>query len=308
MSISLKTHKKLWGRAANRCAFEDCRKELTEDTEDSSDHYTIGDEAHIHSERTLGPRYESTFPKDQIDRYDNLILLCKPHHKKIDSDINAFPASKVRSIKNNHEQWVKNNLTIDLVQQKDDELFAEYIDKIEELAHFDVWHEWTCRFQGNGSFPRIKKEYYDNLKKLHEYLCGRVHPTSRKILLKSILQFNTVLEDFINEFELFMSDEDPKYYVTQQLYRINAITVESQQLHEAMLEELIIELTKAGNHLCKTVRETFYPKFRLSQGILLLYDYPIAGIAYRRFEYKGKQKYPGSHKLTIRAKKYLKMP
>jgi len=307
MSISLKTHKKLWGHAANRCAFEDCRRELTEDTDDATDHFTLGDEAHIISERVLGPRHEKDFPIEQIDKYDNLILLCKIHHKKIDSDVKSFPADKVRAVKKNHEQWVTSNLTIDVAKQRDDEFFGEYIDKIEELAHFDIWQEWTQHFQGNGSFPRIKKEYYNDLEKLHQYISGRVHPVNKQNLLKAILLFNRVLEDFINEFHLFMGDDDSQYYRTQQLYKINAITVERQQLHEAVLEELIIELTKAGNHLSKTIRETFFPKFRSSQGILLLYDYPSAGKAYRRFEYKGKEKYPGFHKITLRAKKYLKM-
>ena len=31
MSISLKTHKMLWGRAANKCAFPECRKDLVVD-------------------------------------------------------------------------------------------------------------------------------------------------------------------------------------------------------------------------------------------------------------------------------------
>ena len=51
MSISLKTHKKLWGHSANRCAFNDCKKELAVDTFDTDDYYTIGDEAHIISEK-----------------------------------------------------------------------------------------------------------------------------------------------------------------------------------------------------------------------------------------------------------------
>ena len=38
----------------------------------------------IVSERHNGPRFDPNFPVDQIDGYDNLLLLCKTHHKMID--------------------------------------------------------------------------------------------------------------------------------------------------------------------------------------------------------------------------------
>ena len=44
----------------------------------------IGDECHIVSAATNGPRYDPDFPDDQLDDYSNLLLLCKVHHKLID--------------------------------------------------------------------------------------------------------------------------------------------------------------------------------------------------------------------------------
>ncbi len=47
MGISLKTRKMLWGRAANRCAFRDCRKELVVDATETDDESLVGEECHI---------------------------------------------------------------------------------------------------------------------------------------------------------------------------------------------------------------------------------------------------------------------
>lgn len=47
MTITLKTHKMLWGRSGNRCAFPECRKILVEDETETDNESIIGDEAHI---------------------------------------------------------------------------------------------------------------------------------------------------------------------------------------------------------------------------------------------------------------------
>jgi hypothetical protein len=41
MTISLKTHKMLWGRAASRCAFPGCRRELVMDASPTDDESLI---------------------------------------------------------------------------------------------------------------------------------------------------------------------------------------------------------------------------------------------------------------------------
>jgi hypothetical protein len=55
MSISLKTHKMLWGRAANRCAFPECRRELVMDASETDDESLVGEECHIIAREQNGP-------------------------------------------------------------------------------------------------------------------------------------------------------------------------------------------------------------------------------------------------------------
>jgi len=47
MTISLKTHKMLWGRFGNGCAFPECKNILIEGKTDTDNESLIGEVAHI---------------------------------------------------------------------------------------------------------------------------------------------------------------------------------------------------------------------------------------------------------------------
>jgi hypothetical protein len=100
--------KKLWGRSGSRCAM--CNTELTQiDGLDA----IVGDEAHIRSRAPSGPRNDPAYPSDQLDTYDNLILLCKAHHKLVDDNADEFPAVLLDHLKAGHEARVARSLSRD---------------------------------------------------------------------------------------------------------------------------------------------------------------------------------------------------
>ncbi|OWK45158.1 transposase [Fimbriiglobus ruber] len=49
--------------------------------------------------------------RNDIDEYNNLILLCKVHHKKVDDQPETYPIEKLREMKAAHERWVKERLS-----------------------------------------------------------------------------------------------------------------------------------------------------------------------------------------------------
>lgn len=106
MTISDKTRKQLWGLSGNRCAI--CKEELFARGDRPEDSFNIGDECHITSEKPKGPRYAPGLP--DYDKYENLILLCKNHHKEIDTLIDSYPEELLRFMKTNHENWVREKL------------------------------------------------------------------------------------------------------------------------------------------------------------------------------------------------------
>lgn len=108
MSISDKTRKILWGRSGNRCSI--CKLELIIDETEKDDSSIVGEECHIISGQRNGPRHDPNRPKDEIDTYENLILLCRIHHKMIDDQPETFTKDIIKQIKVNHELWVSKSL------------------------------------------------------------------------------------------------------------------------------------------------------------------------------------------------------
>lgn len=111
MPISDKTRKILWGRSGNRCAV--CRRELIIEPTGSDDESVVGDECHVVSGKAQGPRYDPTFPLDRIDELDNLILLCRVHHKMIDDQAETYTRELLQTLRSNHEKWVSSTLSDD---------------------------------------------------------------------------------------------------------------------------------------------------------------------------------------------------
>lgn len=116
MSITDKTRKVLWGRSGNRCAI--CRKPLVIDATAQDNHSIVGDECHIHSGAPNGPRHDSAVNANVIDEVDNLLLLCRVHHKMVDDQFETYSADLLRTIKCNHEQWVNAKFEEELPQEK----------------------------------------------------------------------------------------------------------------------------------------------------------------------------------------------
>ena len=74
------------------------------------DESIVGDECHIVSAHSGGPRHDPEFAHKELNDYSNLLLLCKVHHKLIDDQPSEYTASRLANIKANHEKWVSEQL------------------------------------------------------------------------------------------------------------------------------------------------------------------------------------------------------
>jgi hypothetical protein len=108
MSITDRTRKILWGRSGNLCAY--CRRALVEDGTALSDESVVGDECHMIGEKPDAARGHLGGGVDDLDEYDNLVLLCKVHHKLVDDQPETYPVERLRSMKAAHEVWVMERL------------------------------------------------------------------------------------------------------------------------------------------------------------------------------------------------------
>ena len=109
MPISDKTRKILWGRSGNLCAI--CRHELVIDATSLDDESVIGEECHVVSGKDQGPRYDTEYAVERIDEPENLILLCRIHHKMVDDQYETYKADVLSKLKVNHEKWVSSTLS-----------------------------------------------------------------------------------------------------------------------------------------------------------------------------------------------------
>lgn len=105
-----RTLKVLWGRAAGRCTMPECRTELFVDDSEYDPVVIIGDIAHVEAASDDGPRGNQGKPTGNRDEYDNLILLCKNCHSRIDGQRRKFAIDTIRKIKTDHEGWVRTSL------------------------------------------------------------------------------------------------------------------------------------------------------------------------------------------------------
>lgn len=109
MAISDKSRKLLWGRSGNRCAI--CRRELIIEATANDDESVVGDECHIVSGQAGGPRHDPDFPKSLLDEPENLLLLCKTHHKLVDDQHETYTVDLLQRLRSNHEGWVSETLS-----------------------------------------------------------------------------------------------------------------------------------------------------------------------------------------------------
>ncbi len=97
--VSKPTLQALFGKSGNQCSFPGCSQALIDEK-----NLFIGQICHIESPSQKGPRYSSKTDDDFKCSYDNLILLCYPHHVRIDRFQDHYTAEKLHSMKLEHEK------------------------------------------------------------------------------------------------------------------------------------------------------------------------------------------------------------
>ncbi len=109
MTISDRTKARLWGLAALKCAI--CRESLIENAQRGIEVSLVGEICHIRSRKRNGPRHDASFKVDALDDYDNLILLCRIHHKLVDDHPEVYTVDVLRNLRTVHEKWVESELS-----------------------------------------------------------------------------------------------------------------------------------------------------------------------------------------------------
>jgi hypothetical protein len=133
----------------------------------------LGEEAHIISGMKGGPRYDSSYPTDKIDSYENLILLCPTHHRLIDKrDGMGYTVESLRKMKVSHEAIQRAGKTDSQRRREEAELrVLAMVEVWVKKSDLDDWDSFTSSL--NAPVPRLQAATLDALVSESEWLTTR---------------------------------------------------------------------------------------------------------------------------------------
>jgi hypothetical protein len=98
----------IWVRAAGRCQYPGCNRELLGDLLGGNRSGRFGFVAHIVADAPEGPRGDPVRSQGLADDIRNLMLLCGTHHKVVDIDeVLAHPEDVLLAMKTAHEERIR---------------------------------------------------------------------------------------------------------------------------------------------------------------------------------------------------------
>lgn len=304
MAVSTRDRVMLWGRAGNRCSHPECREPLVVDGSSNGTRALIGEVVHIVASSPDGPRGSAEYPEGKLDSYDNLILLCRNHHRIVDQQADTYSVETLHELKAQHEDWVRTSLEDhDSADQRVKERYAAIVDGWSRRCRLDDWDVWTSYLLSPD--PSIEIGLFEQLDDLGPWLLQRVWPERYPELEESFVNFRLVLQSLLRTFSEHRKESGDRYWVPR-FYQISEwdperyerLAKEFEQ-HVDLLHDLVLELTRAANLVCERVRECLDPAFRLEEGVLLV-EYMtsiVDPVRHLRVEYTDDEKterpYPG---------------
>lgn len=270
----------LWGRAAGLCSMPNCRIQLVMDETETDDPTLIGEECHIVARSEKFSRGQNDLPPYKRNLYNNLILLCRNHHKLVDANPEIYNLEKLRTIKKDHEAWVRKNIeSFDERRQRDDEYYTSIIDRWEKDCELDGWEAWSSWILSGGG-PEMSKELDASLFEFRRWIFCRVWPGRYPSLEQAFQNFLFVLIDFQETFRKFVDEDRVAYALkTKKFYKIDKWDEElynrllrDYEDHIDLVADLMLELSRAANHICDEVREHLLTSYRLKEGRIVVHS------------------------------------
>lgn len=159
----------LFARSGNQCAFPGCTAPLL-----NRKNQFIAQICHIEAALPGGPRYNDSQTDEQKRSYDNLLIMCHPHHVET-HDIEEFSVERLREIKIDHEVlFQKFNFKIDesglfnLVNEM--EKYWTKIDRLNTIEH--LFEELSFRIDGKSTAFEVLASARDTITYIKELLVG----------------------------------------------------------------------------------------------------------------------------------------
>lgn len=117
--ISAATIKALFAKSGNCCAYPGCGAQLVDDRDQ-----LVGQVCHIKAVKKKDARFDPEAGLDELHSKDNLILLCYPHHRRIDKYEAEFTVSALKQMREAHEEGVGGDFAVPDIVAADAQFLA----------------------------------------------------------------------------------------------------------------------------------------------------------------------------------------
>lgn len=174
----------LFAKSGNQCAFPGCNDVLVNEK-----NLFVGQICHIEAANPGGERYNEVQTDEKRRSYDNLILLCYPHHVET-NDVDQYPVEILQKYKLNHESsFLQNTFKINesllyKISADMEEYWAE-VELLNTVKH--VAQEFSVPIDTKGTFASILKEVFGLVKAIEE--ADRYFEESDNLLVKDLISF-----------------------------------------------------------------------------------------------------------------------
>lgn len=274
MAISLKTRILLWGRSGNLCSYPGCNCKLIQDATPSDDESLVADCCHIYADSDNGPRANVALTQEERDSYDNIILLCKVHHKLVDDQRKTYNPELLKKLKNEHESKIENAIVGQNKKQLQKEMSVAVVEKLFDLLDIDNWENWTSSFFSAGQ-PYVRVEMFNRMMEARKFIFIRDQDSLTTNIKKSLKIVFEVLSDLIEILNKHKIKEQ-ECYIVEKFYKSMGWNenyesdLKRYNAYIYIIEDYVTELTRSLNYLINTIRLDLYPYYRFFQGMLAI--------------------------------------
>jgi hypothetical protein len=150
----------LFARSGNQCAFPGCTQPLINEK-----NKFIAQVCHIEAALEGGERYNPDGNDEHRRSYENLLILCYPHHIETD-DVCEYPVERLLQIKREHEQMFhKSDFKLDEAElyklSYEMEKYWSDIDRLNKLDHIFADSGLAMEVKGDSNFFDVIASAYD---------------------------------------------------------------------------------------------------------------------------------------------------
>lgn len=193
----------LFARSGNQCAFPECTQPII-----NTKNKFIGQVCHIEAAMEGGERFNLESNDEHRRSYENLLVLCYPHHIET-NDVEEYPVDRLVLMKKKHEQmFEKSDFKIDEAEltklSHEMEKYWGDIERLNKIDHIFADSGLAMEINGDNSFFDVMASAYEAVEGIQNLL-ESFHNSDEE--LKS--EFETLLSKKNIAKELF---DDIPYY------------------------------------------------------------------------------------------------